>query len=1362
MNKALHWHIKGVGFDAREIAHTAARRAGVPVGEWLNSVIADKARDLGVSAEDFSEDERLDALVARLAGVAESVQADEKCEQVREAAPRMRAAAGRPAGAQPVSQMSVDHEISERRGDSARPGRRLVDPATTPEEQSRRFADWDGELRLDQALELAQKRASADDERRSGERQRLTVAAIAKEVERLGRVNPADIEFDAGRRPTRREAGSAGRNESARPLRDAVGSVAERIEQLEHRITHRDSDLANRPIVAAIGRLEDRFEHLLRRNADGTRESARVEATFRDLDSRLREISQRLERTEHEIPARSLADIERIDSNLAAILARLDGGAADGDGDQDRTTAGSGRSGRRANRDAIADIAQRQVDLDQSETRRAGLLRGASYPSIREAQRGAPAGRDLDGAPQRPAADDRDLAAMASLQDAFARLTERMETRLDEAVRRRAPPNQDEDIGALKTGIAALGERLDAIKTQNDEDRAAKEDRDDIESLRREISALQLGLTKLAPQSAIATLEDAVRGLGGQIDESRREGVSDAVLAPLERLRQEVRQALAGQDLRTIVDGVEDQLRTIAGRIERIETRGVEIGEIGVLQEQVAEIRELMHAAAGHFQAGERIEIEIGELAARVEQLSETPARSAIRDLELAVNEIRTMLVEFSPEHALQDVSRLLGNLGKRMETLEEQLAAPTAMFDDFTRRIEQANSSLAERLIKAMPPAVDVGSLEQMIGGLSDKLDGMRHPSGDTQALEGLVRGLAAQIEEARLPSADAKILDTLETQVGRLAERLDRSDASLDAITSVERLVRDLFQQVDETRTAAIDAAETAARSAAQETLRVALVNPTIAGEEASIRATRVVEQVGQELSEFRKAQQVSEKRVHATLLALNDTLERMVDRMVADAATGRMAAPQALPAPAASPATTAAIDEQPTEAAERRRGDEVPAPPSRSVPEAARLTAAKTAEVKGAAPAKPAPPVEIGRPTMGEPMPDVSPLIAAARRAAQAAQASAVAANREAEKVKKEEPAGKTRTTKTWRSLFRQRRRPVLLSVASVVLLLGALQIVRMSESDQDTAAVEADNTLADVTPAPVTSAPEPSTRAAAAIVPQPSPVVPPPSIASATTTPTVQTPVSALNDAAPKLENTIPPPSSLAAADQAPKGIPAGLRDLADRSDAVAQYEVGARLAEGRGLARDPKAAANWFERAALQGHGPAQYRLGSIYEKGNGVQTDAGKAIQWYKKAADQGNVRAMHNLAVMAAEGGSGKPDYAQASFWFKKAAEHGVRDSQYNLAILYARGLGVTQDLAQSYTWFAIAAAQGDADAGRKRDDVAAKLDSGKLAAAKSAADSFKPELADQAANEVTPPPGGWDVASPAKGLSVPKVSSM
>jgi len=92
----------------------------------------------------------------------------------------------------------------------------------------------------------------------------------------------------------------------------------------------------------------------------------------------------------------------------------------------------------------------------------------------------------------------------------------------------------------------------------------------------------------------------------------------------------------------------------------------------------------------------------------------------------------------------------------------------------------------------------------------------------------------------------------------------------------------------------------------------------------------------------------------------------------------------------------------------------------------------------------------------------------------------------------------------------------------------------------------------------------------------------------------------------------------------------------------------------------------------------------------------------------------------MHNLAVLFAEGNDGKPDYAAASEWFRKAADFGVRDSQYNLAILYARGLGVGQSMTQSYMWFAIAAAQGDQDAAKKRDEVATRLDSKDLSAAK------------------------------------------
>ena len=216
------------------------------------------------------------------------------------------------------------------------------------------------------------------------------------------------------------------------------------------------------------------------------------------------------------------------------------------------------------------------------------------------------------------------------------------------------------------------------------------------------------------------------------------------------------------------------------------------------------------------------------------------------------------------------------------------------------------------------------------------------------------------------------------------------------------------------------------------------------------------------------------------------------------------------------------------------------------------------------------------------------------------------------------------------------------------------------------------------------------------------------------------------------------------------DPALSAISPALRLAALGGSAAAQFEMGLRLAEGRTVPRDLKTAALWLEKSASQGLAPAQYRIGSLYEKGLGVTRDIGQAKNWYTRAAEGGNTRAMHNLAVLTAEGaGAGKPDYAGAAQWFKKAAEFGVRDSQYNLAILYARGLGIEQSLTQSYTWFAVAAAQGDEDAGKKRDEIAGKLDAKALAAAKTAAETFRPAPAAAASNDVTPPAGGWDATA-------------
>jgi localization factor PodJL len=192
--------------------------------------------------------------------------------------------------------------------------------------------------------------------------------------------------------------------------------------------------------------------------------------------------------------------------------------------------------------------------------------------------------------------------------------------------------------------------------------------------------------------------------------------------------------------------------------------------------------------------------------------------------------------------------------------------------------------------------------------------------------------------------------------------------------------------------------------------------------------------------------------------------------------------------------------------------------------------------------------------------------------------------------------------------------------------------------------------------------------------------------------------------------------------------------------AESGDAAAQFDLAVRYAEGGAGPRNYELAAQWYEKAAQQGLAVAEYRLGSLYEKGLGVGKDMQRAKDLYQRAAEKGNTRAMHNLGVLAAEGG--KPNYTSAALWFGKAAEYGIRDSQYNLAVLLARGLGLPKDLVKSYTWFAIVAAAGDADAARKRDEVAARLTSSELAAANAAAAGFAPRPADHAANEITPPP--------------------
>jgi localization factor PodJL len=75
MKFGVPWSVKGIRPEARETAREAARRSGMPLGEWLNTVILQQAEDDGVSRSRYRDDdddettsvhERLDEIASRI------------------------------------------------------------------------------------------------------------------------------------------------------------------------------------------------------------------------------------------------------------------------------------------------------------------------------------------------------------------------------------------------------------------------------------------------------------------------------------------------------------------------------------------------------------------------------------------------------------------------------------------------------------------------------------------------------------------------------------------------------------------------------------------------------------------------------------------------------------------------------------------------------------------------------------------------------------------------------------------------------------------------------------------------------------------------------------------------------------------------------------------------------------------------------------------------------------------------------------------------------------------------------------------------------------------------------------------------
>ncbi len=1266
MNKAAPWSIKGVDFDAREAAREAAEREGLTLGEWLNDIISDRAAEIGASTEDFNDDDRLNAVSARLA-------------RLRDGGDRAkRRGARRPA-------RDVDETENENENENEVDGRQRPRRAKSVSRPARdREVSWresdETEALLENAIKAFESRASRSQEK--------TARALAEVAELIQSSNSR----------SEREG-------------QTLKSISRRLAEIENRVARGGDDQAYRPIRGALSRLEDRLETLSKRS-----EAAPDQSGLRDIDAKLSEIAEQLDRKPPErVTAVEDDRLARIESKIAALAAQMEKSAqtqAQRAQPQDVvaapvvaapgvSTAVSARSVQQSMRrplvDVAAQIAQRQRELDGDA---AGL-----FPARRSEAR--------------PPFDMR--RAPSELETRLTAIVERLEKRMPDAEASRAP--QVAMLSGLQGDIARMSAHIEKMREAVASRSAQTTSDASLDQLRKEIAAVSHGLGDLAPRASVAAIESAVRLLGDRLESLRLDGSREVSLAPIEQIADELRAGMRELDPRPAIESLEGDMRAIAAKIESLEARGgVDPQTVRAIYDQTREVRDLLSRAATASMPGERAQRELADLAQRLEGASQ--AGVAQVDVAQIVEGIRAVVAEAAGGEGMRALESRIERLSERIDTA---LAAGSGgqQFAAFGDRLDKLHRAVAQSLAAPRP-----------------------QPAAETGHLEELVRDLAARVDRAADPGAGSEELIALQRQIENISLKIERSNGQDETVASLERMIADLFGQLESTRSAAFEAAEGAARAAVRE----ALADVTSGNKH----------ELSREIADLWSIQNSSDQRTHATLKAVHETLERVVDRLTS--------------------LEDDIVERPSTRPYEFRRGETGPqlAGAGASTTAAAALARAKAPAVNPPATKaeRPAPAsaadadilIEPGAGRSRRQSAQVSDLaeksaqagfIAAARRAALAAQAAS-SGSADGAPLEPSHAKGGSALAQA-KIAFERRRKPILLSLAALVVLLGGLQIARFySDAVQPPAVVRP---AAPVAPKAEAAQPQPQPTDAARMAPT---VGAPPDAAPAAKPPggpgspplqakrpsaALEQPLASAPPAAPLADAGKVDPSPVGAIQRPGDAGPtlAALETLSGRGDPAAQYELGSREADGNQTPRDLKSAAQWFEKSATKGFAPSQYRLGVLYERGLGVPRDTALAKLWYQRAADRGNVRAMHNLAVLVADG-DGKPDYAGAAKWFRRAAEFGIRDSQYNLAILYARGMGGPQDLAQSYAWFAAAAAQGDEDAGKKRDEIGGRLDPATLARAKAMAAAFQPRAIDPAVNEVSPPPGGWQAAQPPK----------
>jgi localization factor PodJL len=906
------------------------------------------------------------------------------------------------------------------------------------------------------------------------------------------------------------------------------------------------------------------------------------------------------------------------------------------------------------------------------------------------------------------------------------------------------PRARTQELSGLEQQLRQINSQIEGLKPCG-MDKA-------IGTLRDDLAEIGVMLQDAMPRKSVEALEREMRKLTERIDASRNAGADGAALASVEHGLAEVRDALRGLAPADNLPGVDRELHALSQKVDALAQNSQDPAALHQLESAIVGLRGVVSQVASN-DALASLSDEVHALAGKVERASPPRDDGVLNALEERIGALADALAARnqggpSVPHELEAViaglvdkiervqltrsdHTALGQLEDRIAKLVEKLDASDAR----VTQLEAIERGLAELLIhiehQRSSPDAQAASAGLEIDALSRDLGDLRYTEGKTQESLELVHGTLGHVVDR---------LAMIETDMRRARTPDDGADRT-------QAWPSPPFKEAASAKPAA---ASRGPKSSQAQSSPKSLPAEPIADAQPLFRETpdafTPLEEAGFQVEEGALRDRApaiegeasrSERRPLEPSLPPDHPLEPgSRDSRIRSSAAERIAASEsALIGTAASttaePASASnfiAAARRAAQAASREKPARRDVSAQKEIGASGGKLAGRIRKLRALITGAAAFAIVVGgfqivRTYLSDPAePEVATPASPAETAAPASAQPPVPAQHDLPKTEKATP-------------------PRTEPIAPEKKPAGTESpIGRQSAAFPDASSVTALSSSMTVTPAslpapsptqpPTVAAPMPQTTASAAPAAEITGSIPPVAIAPRPLTTPPATPV-------------------LSPAERLPAAFAGSLHAAAAKNDAAAEYEIGARYADGRGVPQDAVAAAEWLERAAKQGLAPAQFRLGGMYEKGLGVKKNLETARRFYVAAGQAGNAKALHNLAVLYAEGIDGKPDYETAARWFRKAADYGIADSQYNLAILYARGIGVEQNPVEAYRWFALAARTGDAGSVRKRDELGSRLDPQSLSVAEQAVQTWSPHKQPAVAIEVKTPPGGWDQAA-------------